>query len=573
MINTSHYQEKIKAWVSHLKVLYRSLSPERVLVFWISLAFSFIFFFFALTTYLDKFMITVPGYGGTLREGIVGTPRFINPVLAVTDQDKDLTALVYAGLTKRDSHGHIVLNLAQSIVQSDDKLSYSVILKEDASFHDGTSVTADDVVYTISLIQNPLIKSPHAIEWEGVTVEKVSEQEVVFSLKKPFPLFMHTLSIGILPKHVWKNLTEEQISLSDYNIHAIGSGPYKITSIETDSGIPTVFTLEAHKNYTLGRPYIDTLIISTYQNEKYLLRAFEGKEVTRIHAVAPEKALGLTTSTKATVDTSLLPRTFSVFFNPNKNSALSDKHVRTALQFAINKQAIVTEVLRNYGKVVNDPYPFGESATPHVYDIAKAQEELSKSKLFKNASSTLVITLATANTDEMKKIAEMIQADWAKIGVTADLAVYEVSDLNQSVIKDRDFQALLFGTITQSPSDLYAFWHSTQRAYPGLNISNYVSNKLDTNLETLRTSDDEITRLGAYENLRKEFAEEVPGIFLYAPALIYVKRDDIVSPLPLYSFDNASRFALVEQWHKYSERVWPTLYYKPLLQTLQNMIH
>jgi ABC-type transport system substrate-binding protein len=88
----------------------------------------------------------------------------------------------------------------------------------------------------------------------------------------------------------------------------------------------------------------------------------------------------------------------------------------------------------------------------------------------------------------MKKVAEMVKVDWAKIGVTANIAIYDVSDLNQNIIKDRDFQVLLFGAITETPSDLYAFWHSSQRTYPGLNISNYVSKELDENLEILRTS-------------------------------------------------------------------------------------
>src|SRR5206468_199548 len=102
-----------------------------------------------------------------------------------------------------------------------------------------------------------------------------------------------------------------------------------------------------------------------------------------------------------------------------------------------------------------------------------------------------------------------------------------------------------------------AFWHSSQRAYPGLNISNYVSKKLDTNLETLRTSGDELARISAYEEVKKEFTEEVPGIFLFAPSLIYITRDQVVSPLPTYSFDHSSRFALIESWYRYTDYVWP----------------
>jgi peptide/nickel transport system substrate-binding protein len=291
-----------------------------------------------------------------------------------------------------------------------------------------------------------------------------------------------------------------------------------------------------------------------------------------MYGISPDKIESLNIP-KETIHTSLLPRTFAVFFNPNKATILSDKNVRSALQMAINKQAIVDEVLHKYGKVINDPYPFDEDVTPSVYDVEKARSLLLSTKVLKKASSTVEITLATANTEEMKKVAEMIKADWEKIGVHTTLTIYEVSDLNQSVIKDRDFEALLFGTITQNPSDLYAFWHSSQRTYPGLNISNYVSKKLDTNLETLRTSEDELARVSAYEDVKAEFAEEVPGIFLFAPSLIYIMNDKVTSPLPYYSSDNSSRFSLIENWYRHTDYVWPKTYYKPLLVTLENIIH
>lgn len=571
-MDTTHYKKQWSTFTYKITALYKSLSPERVIFLWACILTSIILFFSSLVVYNSRFLVAKPTYGGVIYEGIVGTPRFINPVLATSDQDKDLTALIYAGITRKDNQGHTSLDMAETVVESDDKLHYTVNLKTNARFHDGAQVTSDDVIYTISLIQNPILKSPHRIEWEGITIEKNSDTEFTFSLKKPFPLFMDILTIGILPKHVWKNLTEDQISLSDYNLHAIGSGPFSIKEITTNSGIPDTFTLSSHERYTLGRPYIDTVILSTYQNEKYLLKAFENDDISRMHGIAPEKieALGIP---KESIQTSLLPRTFAVFFNPNKATILSDKNIRTALQMAINKQAIVDEVLHKYGKVINDPYPFDEDVSPSVYDPEKAKTLLLSNKSLKKASTTIEITLATANTDEMKKVAEMIKTDWEKIGVKTTLTIYEVSDLNQSVIKERDFEALLFGTITQNPSDLYAFWHSSQRTYPGLNISNYVSKKLDTNLETLREDGDELARISAYEAVKKEFAEEVPGIFLFAPSLIYIVNDKITSPLPYYSYDNASRFALIENWYRHTDYVWPKTYYKPMLAIIENIIH
>ncbi len=205
--------------------------------------------------------------------------------------------------------------------------------------------------------------------------------------------------------------------------------------------------------------------------------------------------------------------------------------------------------------------------TASTYNLDRAKELLAESKAGKGGK--IEITLATANTDEMKKVADMIKTDWEAVGITVTLAVYEVSDLNQSVIKDRDFQALLFGSITETPADLYAFWHSSQRNYPGLNISNYVSSKLDKNLEILRSTSEVDTRSEAYEEVKQEFRDETPGIFLFAPSLIYITKDKVTTLLPTVSFTNASRFALVTSWYRYSEKIWPATHYK----TIENIIH
>ena len=571
-MDTSLYKNKVILQRDTVKKIYRSLSPEKVLVLFALTTLSSLFLFASLISYNQRYLLTTPSYGGEIREGIIGTPRFINPVLASSEQDKDLTSLVFAGLTKENKDGSVALDMAESVNQSEDGLRFSVKIKSTTRFHDGEKVTPDDILYTISLVQNPLLKSPRRVEWEGVTIEKNSESEITFVLKKPFPLFMKTLSLGILPKHVWKNLTEDQISLSDLNIHAIGSGPYSIKNVTTESGIPVVFTLVSHKHYTLGRPYIDTMVISSYQNEKYLLKAFQDGDIKRIHGISPEKIASLSVPAGA-VKTSLLPRTFTIFFNPNKATSLADKDTREALQLAINKKEIVEKVLLNYGKVTDAPYPFDSESISVEYNPEKAKELLSSSKQHKNASSTIELTLATANTDEMKKVAEMIKIYWEKIGVNVTISIYDVSDLNQNIIKDRDFQVLLFGEITESPSDLYAFWHSSQRTYPGLNVSNYVSKNLDENLDTLRSENDEQLRMEAYAAVRKEFSEEVPGIFLFAPSLIYITNDKTISPLPEFSHGNASRFMLVENWYRYSDKVWPKTYYKPFTEAIKNIIN
>jgi peptide/nickel transport system substrate-binding protein len=555
-----------------LKQAYRSLSPEKVLAIWVTMACSLILFVSAATVMNERFLTKVPTYGGSFSEGVVGTVRFINPVLASTDQDKDLTAIVFAGLTKPDGFGGVINDIAETVTESDDSLHYTVTIKENATFHDGTRITADDVLFTVGLIQNPAIKSPHRLEWEGVTVEKVSDKQIQFTLKQPYPLFPEVLSLGIMPKHIWKSLTDEQVSLSDLNIHAVGSGPYKIVEIETRSGIPTAFKLQSNKQYTLGRPFVNEVTIKTFQNEKSMLQAYEDKDISRIHGITIEKINELHIASSS-IHTTLLPRTFAVFFNPNNSQILAEKDVRKALNLAINKQEIIDTVLKGQGKVLNGPFPFDDNYATSTFNLAQAKELLENSKSFKKGTSTLSITLATANTDEMREVATMIKRYWENLGVSTTLSVYELSDLNQSVIKDRDFEALLFGTITQSPSDLYAFWHSSQRNYPGLNISNYVSKGLDENLENLRQNPDKTIRDTSYKAIIEELADETPGVFLFAPKLTYIASDKILTSLPNNSSDSSYRFLLISNWSRYSEKVWPLTYSHTITQLLYNLLH
>ena len=101
-----------------------------------------------------------PTVGGELREGIVGSPRFVNPTLAITRADQDMAALLFDGLLEVSPDGELVPNIAKSITLSSDATVYNVVLRDDVKFHDGTPLTADDIVFTIGLIQNPELKSP-----------------------------------------------------------------------------------------------------------------------------------------------------------------------------------------------------------------------------------------------------------------------------------------------------------------------------------------------------------------------------------------------------------------------------
>ncbi len=556
-----------------IKEAYLRLSPQKVFLVWMTLALCVFFFVLTLIYINNKFLITIPKRGGELREGIVGTPRFINPVLAINSQDKTLASLVFAGLTKIDKDNKSVLDMAESVQKSEDGLSYTVTLKNNLFFHDGEKVTTDDVIYTLSLVQNPSLKSPVKIKWEGVKIEKVSDTKVIFSLKQPYPLFERSLALGIVPKHVWKNLSIEEIVQSDQNIKAIGSGPYMVTSVESVSGIPRIFTLKENKKNALGRPYITTLTIRSYQTEKLLEQAFQNREIDSFSVIshfATENFPKVVTPSETTT----LPQTFSLFFNPNKEAFLADKDIRKALAIALNKE----DLLKNlYGDGVGIAYthdPFGTTGNNENPEKSNP-EELIRNSAFKrkNASSTLSLTLTIGNSEENRKLADEVKKKWDKIGMHTTVQIFEFVDLNQRVIKNRDFQVVLSGTLIEDVSDLYAFWHSSQRAYPGLNIAGYASTKMDKNLESLRSEEDETRREELAGEIEQELYAETPAIFLYHPKLLYIKSNKIHATLPLYSINESSRFTDITSWYMETERVWKFSYRQRVIVWLERILH
>ena len=167
---------------SKIKTLIGSFSLTEKVLFYLFSTVLLVSGFLLLFEVNKNFLVEVPDYGGTLNEGVIGSPRFVNPVLASSDTDRDVTTLVHSGLLKINHEGNLIPDLAEKYEISENGLEYTVTLKDDVYFHDGVKVTADDVIFTIEKVQDPNIKSPRASNWEGIRAYKVDELTVVFEL-------------------------------------------------------------------------------------------------------------------------------------------------------------------------------------------------------------------------------------------------------------------------------------------------------------------------------------------------------------------------------------------------------
>lgn len=534
----------------------------------------------------------VPAEGGTLVGGETGPVRFINPVLMVSQPDQDLTALVYSGLMRALPKGKVIPDLASSYTTSEDGITYTFTIRDDATFHDGTPVTSADVVFTVRAAQNPEVKSPRRADWEGVEVSAPDDRTVVFKLPHPYAPFIFNSTLGILPKHLWQDTPPEEIPFSPLNTHPVGTGPYQVSKVSLDkTGAATRYELSPFKHFALSGPYLKKISLQFYPNEQAMVDAFNAREISAISGLSPAQVPSLKRS-DVQVLRAPLPRVYGIFFNQNRAEVLSDASVRDALNAALDKQAIVDGVLSGYGVPLYGPIPPGvlrisssikaqrqagtssdaRDTTEALSPADKARAILQKggwkydeeAGVWKKksgsgkdaAEKTLSFALSTAGEPELVATANAVAEAWRQIGVQVEVQMYSLSELQTSVIRPRQYDAILFGEVVGREGDFFAFWHSSQRNDPGLNLAMYANAKVDSYLSQARATTDENEREKLYGQFAEAVQKDSAAVFLYAPDFIYVVPREIRG-IELGALTTPSeRFFNVYDWYTDEKRVW-----------------
>jgi peptide/nickel transport system substrate-binding protein len=509
-----------------------------------------------------SFLISVPAHGGVLTEGELGSPRFVNPLLAVSDADRDLVSLTYAGLMGLGADGVLVPVLAESYSVSSDGRTYTFVLKPNVKFSDGTPVTADDVVFTVGKAEDSALKSPELADWSGISAQAVDARTVRFTLAKPYAPFLENTTLGILPSHLWKTLSDEEFPFSTLATEPVGAGPFKVARIVRDaSGIISEYDLTANPSYAPGRPYLAGVHFIFYAQQNDLKSALAGGTVDSAYGIA---APGAIRAPYASV--------FGIFFNPSANAVFARLEVRKALSLAIDRDNIAQNVLGGYASPVMGPVPPGSGikGTPVATStdrIASAAAVLraagwsydGTNRQWVNAGAklTLAVTLKTSNVPELKAVASAAKADWEKLGVPTDIELYEPGDLNQNVIRPRKYDALLFGMVVGRDRDLFAFWDSSQRNDPGLNIAGYANKTVDQLLGASRQESDPVKRLEELSSIDADIAADYPAAFTHAPDFLYSVPKDLKGVSLSQIATPSDRFAGIAGWYLRSQSVWP----------------
>jgi len=551
------------------KLVGKTLSfREKLVVTLLLLIIAAAFVFWAKAFYINLTK-AVPKSGGEYIEGIVGQPLYINPLIAQTSEaDSDLAQLIYSGLFKYDKDGNVVPDLAESYSVSDDQKEYTIILKKNVTWHDGKSLTAQDVFFTYNILQDSAYKSPLRQSLAGVSVSVQDDYTMVFSLNNPYVGFLDNLTIGILPKHIWEDIAPEKFALAEYNLHPIGSGPYMFSDLQKDAdGNILTLKLVAFKNYYDGVPYISNMTFNFYPDDNTLIDAYNKKEVQGIASIPPQNVKDIKNIKSTNINQLVIPRYFAVFFNQKKSIVLADDNVRKALNFGVDRQGLINNVL--YGEGLALESPFFPQMAGYVdeggmqADVAGANKVLddagwtinSNDNVREKNGTKLEFEMVTTDWPEFVQTANVLKAQWAKIGAIVDVKVLSVSDLQQNYIRTRGYDSLLFGQGISFNPDLYSFWHSSQKHDPGLNLSLFDNSKADTLLENIRQETDQSKRIADYQQFQTILAQEIPAVFLYGRYYLYPTNTN-VRGMDVHNIDNPQqRFTDVNKWFVKTKRV------------------
>lgn len=515
-----------------------------------------------------------PDFGGEHIEGMIGQPRFINPILAAASGvDSDLSKLIYAQLLKFDTNLNLIPELAENLPEiSGDQKTYTLKLKSGLKWQDDKPITADDVVFTIETIQNPDFESPLLTNWSRVKVEKIDDLTIKFTLHQVSAAFLTNFALGIIPKHIWDNMSANNFRLSDANLRPIASGPYLVREIKkTPDGSIKSMTLRANDQYLDGSPYITYFTLKFYPDEQTLLSAFTQKEIQSLGFIPFDNKIFWENSDKLNQYQMGIPQYQAVFFNLAKNQLANEKAVRQALWLTTNRDEIVHDVYLNLAQPAFGPILTGnlgynehEKEITH-YNPAEAAEILDKAgwqiddqtqlryRNVKKGKDTvrqnLEFNLATNVSPLNIKTAQILEKQWSQIGVKLNLVIVSAADLQDNFIRPRNFDALLFSENTGADPDPFAFWHSSQSRDPGLNLSGFANATADKLLTEARQTTDIDLRIKNYEQFQNIVTQELPAIFLTNTQYIYLvptKEKGVQLETIIYP---SERFMDVRHWY------------------------
>lgn len=510
--------------------------------------------------------VTVPDRGGTFVEGVAGNPQYLNPLLSQYNEvDRVLTALLFNGLTQLDEQGNVVPDLAESFTVSPDGLTYDFRLRSGLYWHDGVPVTAGDVLYTVGAMQAEEFPGMSWLRtlWSAVEVSAPEGPDglaVRFQLKQPLAPFLDYTTIGLLPAHLWEKVPVVDMMSSQLNTRPVGTGPFKLSQITA-----TRAELATNPRYHGPAPYLTGLTMRFYPDHQSLLPAYDRGEIDGVSWIWPDEVAQAAKMKDLELFSAPQSGYTLVYLNQDNPNLpfFKEAAVRQALLYALDRQALIDNVLKGQGLVAHSPilpgtWAYDSEVIQYNHDPERARQLLDEAGWVDSDGDGVRdrdgVKLAFVLLGDKPEMLEAISKAWAQIGVQATPQIVTLPGLTSDFLVPRTFDAALVHWELSGDPDPYPLWHSTQ-IKNGQNYGGWDNRSADEAIERARALTDRSQRQAYYAQFQRTFAEDVPALLLYYPVYTYGVRTKVhdVQIGPLNS--PADRFRSIANWYILTKRV------------------
>lgn len=501
--------------------------------------------------------------GGTYVEGVAGVPQYLDPLIAATSVDADVSRLIFTGLMRFDRGGSIVPDLAASYEVDPAGKIWTFRIRPDATWHDGTSVTAADVAYTVALLQDRSYLGPFSDAFRGVLVAAVDPKTVRFTLPDVYAPFAGSTTVPLLPSHLLSGVSYAELSRQPFNLKPVGTGPFRFADLDARQ-----ITLVRNDDFyrtkpERSRPFLDRIILRFFRDEGDALAALSRGEIDGTAGLSPQNA-ERARSLRSVSLYSLPSNDFTaLFLNVRPDRAVfRDKVVRQAIATAIDRGRVLQVSADGRGAVSDEFVPltswaYAKDVQRYQYSVADARALLDQADwkdhdgdgIRDRDGTALKFSISTSDEPARIAAAQQIATDLRTIGVQVEVKAVPFADLVDKVARQRTFDSLLVGITVGSDPDPYAFFHSSQVKDPGDNFSGYNTLAMDRALESGRRTFVQAQRKELYASVFQAIAADVPVVFLYNSDYLYAQNRTLngfrVAPVS----DPTQRFWNVEDWY------------------------
>jgi len=467
---------------------------------------------------------------GKLIFSLGGEVSVLNPILSTDSSSSAVEGVVFSGMVRVNENLEVIPDMADRWTVSKDGKIWTFYLKKNIKWHDGKPFTADDVVFTFNSILNPKVNSvrrgDYIIDGSPIRFSAPDKYTVRAYLSKPFAPFLLHAGMGIIPKHLFKG---QDVNTCEYNRKPVGTGPFIFSQWKSGDSL----TVMRNPNYYLGSPKLAAIIYRVIPDANARLIALQKGEVD-VSDIPPKDYGNLKNNINLNLfDFESLDYTY-LGFNL-VNPLFSDIRVRQALAYATDKNKLVKIIFKGFASPAFVPSaPISWAHNPdgekYSYNLEKAKKLMSQAGWVsgsdgiqkKNGITFEFTILLNQGNKEREKAAIILQQQWKKVGVKANIRVMEWSALLQIIESQklpRKFDALIIGWSLGVDPDSYTIWHSSQ--YPkGFNMIHYNNPDVDSLLVEGRTTIDKKKRAKIYKEIDKIIAHDQPYLFLWYPKAI-----------------------------------------------------